>query len=79
MILAQAGGGRYRSGDSIDHGVAFRYDCRIGDEITPGQVLGVWHQREDNAELTRQLEHCFVIAGEARVPELVLHRVGAEP
>jgi pyrimidine-nucleoside phosphorylase len=77
LIVAQGGGGRYRAGDSIDHGVSLECRCRIGDSVEAGQTLGVWHQRQDDEASTRQLESCFVVADEAQVSPLVLQRIGS--
>jgi pyrimidine-nucleoside phosphorylase len=77
LIVAQAGGGRIDANDVIDHGIAFRCECRIGDEVVAGQTLGVWHQRHEDESTTRQLEECFVVADEAEPPPLILERVGS--
>lgn len=78
LILAQAGGGRQRPGDVIDHGVAFHYQRRIGDRLEAGETIGRLHLRRPDDELVARLAGCFDLADEVAPPNLIRDRVVAE-
>lgn len=80
LLLAEAGGGRARPGDSIDREVALRTEAKIGDEVEPGQLLARLYLRQDDPRITRRAAECFTLAppGETVAPPpLVVERVAA--
>ena len=76
LLLTGVGGGRSRRGDVIDHGVALRVDCRIGDPVKVGQTLGAVFLRASDPAAADALNSCFQIAEESvSPPALVRSRV----
>jgi pyrimidine-nucleoside phosphorylase len=72
------GGGRLLMGESIDLGVGFEVDVRVGDTVEAGQLLGRVHAAdEDGARRgTEILRRAIRLEGEAERPRpLVSHRV----
>ena len=78
LLLAAAGGGRRRPGDAVDHGVALRYDRRLGDELTAGDEIGRVYLRRDDESMVARLEAAFVVEDrDCQPPSLIQERIGA--
>ena len=72
LLLAAAGGGRRQTGDSIDHGVALRYDRRVGERLSVGDELGRAFLRREDAGWVSSLEACFTIGAEKPVDTVLI-------
>ncbi len=77
LLLVEAGGGRARPADPIDHGVALAVRRRLGDRIEEGDELGRLYLRRPDPALAGRFAACFEI-GPAPVasPALVVERIG---
>ena len=79
--VVELGGGRTRLGATINRGVGFRLEIRVGDEVTAGSTLGVVYAASpsDADRASKILERAIPIAPEPppAQPPLVSHRVTA--
>lgn len=78
QLLAEAGGGRLKKGDQIDHGVSLRYRRRLGEAVERGDELARLYLRREDAELTERFRRCFEVAEEGEpveAPPLVHARI----
>ncbi|MCA1591389.1 MAG: thymidine phosphorylase [Acidobacteria bacterium] len=72
--VAVIGGGRARMSDSIDAGVGFLAEAKIGDEVKAGEALGLLLCRKtpDAEESAARIRSAYRIAEEQpRAPELI--------
>lgn len=78
MLLAEAGGGRLRKDDDVDHGVSLRYRRRLGESVEAGEELARLYLRREDDGLVARLRKCFTLDdawAAGRGPELVVERV----
>ncbi len=77
LLLVEAGGGRARPADPIDHGVALAVRARLGARIDAGDELGHLHLRTADPALAGRFADCFEIAPDpVAAPPLVVERIG---
>jgi thymidine phosphorylase len=77
LLLVEAGGGRARPGDRIDHGVALGARARLGDRVEVGDEIGRVHLRSADAALGRRFAACFEIGSEpVAAPALMVEKIG---
>ncbi len=80
--VVELGGGRTRLGATIDRGVGFRLEVRVGEEVEAGRILGVVHAAGsgDAAGAAEALRRAVPIVREPPPPPppLVSHRVTAD-
>lgn len=77
LLLVEAGGGRARPADPIDHGVALAVRARLGDRVEAGDELGRIHLRSPDPALAGRFAACFEIGPEpVAAPPLVVERIG---
>ncbi|HEV7671785.1 MAG TPA: thymidine phosphorylase [Thermoanaerobaculia bacterium] len=77
LLLVEAGGGRARPGDRIDHGVALGVRARLGDRVEVGDELGRIHSRLPEPALAERFAACFEIGSEpVAAPKLVVEKIG---
>ncbi len=77
LLLVEAGGGRARPTDRIDHGVALHTLARLGDRVEAGDELARIHLRQADPALGRRFAACFEIGPEpTAAPPLVAERIG---
>ena len=63
--IAAIGGGRTKAEDAIDHCVGFECRVKIGDQLSPGDALGVLYCRDRKAAAAvKQLAAAYVIGAE---------------
>jgi len=76
LLLVEAGGGRARAGDAIDHGVALHYRTRLGSRLEAGDELARVYVRTPGRASANRFRGCFAIE-EHRVepPELLREQV----
>ena len=76
LLLVEAGGGRARPADPIDHGVALAVRARLGARIEAGDELGRLHLRSADPALAARFAACFEIGPEpVPSPPLVVERI----
>jgi pyrimidine-nucleoside phosphorylase len=75
LLLIEAGAGRARAGQAIDHAVALRVDARLGDAVERGEELGRLYLRRDEPGLVARFAACFAIGESAERPALVVERI----
>lgn len=76
LLLVEAGGGRARPADPIDHGVALAVRARLGARIEAGDDLGRLHLRSADPALAARFAACFEIGPEpVPSPPLVVERI----
>ncbi len=77
LLLAEAGGGRQKPGDAIDHGVSLWYRARLGRRLERGDELARLYLRQADADLARRFRSCFTLGEEPLVaPALIQERIG---
>ena len=77
LLLVEAGGGRARPGDAVDHGVALRYRTRLGVRVEAGDELARIHLRRPDDGLAARFRECFTLGDEPMdPPPLLRKRVG---
>ncbi len=77
LLLAEAGGGRLRPGDEIDHGVSLRTLARLGQSLGAGDELARLYLRRPAPELVAAFRRCFVLSPDpAAAPPLIVERLG---
>ncbi len=72
LLLAEAGGGRQKPGDVIDHGVSLWTRCRLGQSLDPGQELARVYLRRDDPALVERFRDCFEIGAMPVAPPPLL-------
>jgi pyrimidine-nucleoside phosphorylase len=72
LLLAEAGGGRRKPGDSIDHGVSLRYRVRLGQRLERGTELARLYLRREDDDLVRRFRACFTLREEPFTPPLLV-------
>ncbi len=75
LLLAEAGGGRQRPTDTIDHQVSLRVLARLGDELVAGQELGRLYLRRNDDDLAARLLGCFHISDQPVEPPPLIRPV----
>ncbi len=76
LLLVEAGGGRARASDPIDHGVALHVRARLGDRVEPGDELARVYLRSDDPRLAARFAACFEIVAEpVAAPPLIAERI----
>jgi len=75
LLLVEAGGGRSRPTDVVDHGISLEVKARLGEEIQEGEELARLYLRQDDDRLAAAFEACFTIADEGEAPQLIAARV----
>jgi pyrimidine-nucleoside phosphorylase len=72
LLLGEAGAGRQRPSDAIDHGVAHQSLVRLGEPCTEGQELARVYLRREDPELVQRFAACYTIGESGRAPQLIL-------
>lgn len=71
LLLADAGGGRQKPGDAIDHGVSLWTRRRLGATLHPGDELARLYLRRDDEALVSRFAACFHLSdGPVTTPPL---------
>ncbi|HEX9945205.1 MAG TPA: thymidine phosphorylase [Thermoanaerobaculia bacterium] len=74
LLLVEAGGGRSRPGDAIDHGISLETKARLGEEVREGDELARVYLRRDDERLVSLFETCYTVADEGEAPPLIAAR-----
>lgn len=76
LLLAEAGGGRRKPGDVIDHGVALEMRTRLGQRLGRGDELARLHMRRENPGLVARFLAVFELSPEdPGSPPLIYERL----
>jgi pyrimidine-nucleoside phosphorylase len=75
LLLVEAGGGRARPSDAVDHGISLELKARLGQEVRQGEELARVYLRRDDGRLAAAFAACFTIADEGEAPPLIAARV----
>ena len=77
LLLVEAGGGRSRPEDAVDHGVSLETKARLGQEVREGDELARVYLRRDDDRLAHAFEACFTVADQGEAPPLIAARLAA--
>ena len=75
LLVGDAGAGRRRPEDAIDHGVAHESLVRLGEPCAAGQELARVYLRRDDPELVQRFAACYDVADAGAAPTLVLDSI----
>lgn len=78
-LVVDLGGGRYKLGEAIDHGVGVEVHARIGDRIEKGQPLASLYCRDQAEDWLQVLGKSFRIEDSPATPLPLIHRHIASP
>ncbi|HKI85188.1 MAG TPA: thymidine phosphorylase [Thermoanaerobaculia bacterium] len=68
LLLAEAGGGRIQAADTIDAGIALKYEARIGQRLEAGQEIARLYLRSPDEALAARARDCFTLSREPEEP-----------
>lgn len=72
QLVGDAGAGRQRPDDAIDHGVAHESLVRLGEPCSEGQELARVYLRRDDPDLLRRFTACYTVGEAGEAPPLIL-------
>jgi thymidine phosphorylase len=75
LLLGEAGAGRRKPADAIDHGVAHETLVRLGEPCEEGQELARVYLRRDDPDFPLRFAACYTVADAGEAPELVLENL----
>jgi pyrimidine-nucleoside phosphorylase len=75
LLLVEAGGGRTRPGDAVDHGISLETRVRLGQEVQQGEELARVYLRQEDDGLAAAFEACYTVAEDGEAPPLIAARI----